>query len=178
MAPVSLRLAVLAASAVLVAPALTGCGSGGEDTVTLTHRAIPFTFDVPKGFKKGAARHGTTKGEPPLLVYGLDQINLIDVRKSASRELARDDIERQVAGSLARLGFPGRRGEREEHNGIDMARFEVSNTIGGAKATSQLYFFAAGGGTWELECQSSGGRAPELRKACATAVDSVELKER
>jgi len=177
-APVSLRVAVLAASAALVAPALAGCGSGGEDTITVSDRAIPFTFDVPKGLRKATVRPESTKGEPPLLVYKLDRLNLVDVRKSADRELPRDDIERQVAGSLGRLGFPGRRGEREEHNGIEIARFEVSNTISGARATSRLYFFAGGGATWELECQSSGGRAPELLKACATAVDSVEFKGR
>ena len=175
MPPVSRRLAVLAASAVFAAPA--GCGSGREDTSTVSDRAIPFTFDVPKGLRKATVRPGTTKGEPPLLVYKIDQLNLVDVRKSADRELARDDIERQVAGSLGRLGFPGRRGEREEHNGIEMARFEVSNTVGEAKTTSRLYFFAGGGDTWELECQWSGGRAAELLKACGTAVDSVEFEK-
>ncbi|MGI8594793.1 MAG: hypothetical protein ACR2ML_10590 [Solirubrobacteraceae bacterium] len=172
----SRRLAVLASCAVLIA--LAGCRPGGDKEITVSDRAIPFTFDVPKGFRKASVRPETTKGAPPLLVYKLDQLNLVDVRKTASRELAPDDIERQVARSLARLGFPGRRGEREEHNGIDMARFEVSNVVSGVKASSRLYFFAGGGGTWELECQSSGERAAELLEACDTAVDSVEFSER
>ena len=176
MAPVSLRPAVLAFSAFLVA--LTGCGGGGSDKITVSDRAIPFTFEVPKGFRKATVRPNTTKGEPPVLVYKLDQLNLIDVRKSADRALPADEIERRVAGSLARLGFPGRRGEREEHNGIDMARFEVTNVVSGATASSRLYFFGGGGGTWELECQSSGKRAAELRDACETAVDSVEFKKK
>ncbi len=172
---VSRRLAALASSVILVA--LAGCGSGDDEKTTVSDPAIPFTFDVPKGFRKAKVRPETTKGEPPLLVYKLDPLNLVDVRRSARRELARDDIERQVAGSLARLGFPGRRGAREERNGIDMARFEVSNVVSGDKVSSRLYFFAGGGGTWELECQSSGERAAELLEACDTAVDSVEFRK-
>jgi len=173
--PVSRRLAVLAFSAALVAG--SGCASGGGDeTITASDRAVPFTFDVPKAFRKAGVRPEASKGDPPLLIYKLNQLNLVDVRKSAGRELARDDIQRQVARSLARLGFPGKRGDREEHNRIDMARFEISNDVVGTKASSRLYFFSGGGGTWELECQSSGERAAELLEACAIAVDSVEFK--
>ncbi len=174
MPPVSRWLAALASSGVLAS--LTGCAAGGEDTTTVSDPAIPFTFEVPKDFRKGKLKPDTIKGEPPLLVYKLDPLNLLDVRKSAGRELAREDVERGVASSLARLGFPGRRGEREEHNGIDMARFEVANVVGPDRVSSRLYFFTAGGATWELECQSSGERAAELLEACETTVDSVELK--
>lgn len=176
MPPVSRRLACLAFSAALVVG--SGCGSsgGGDDTITASDRAVPFTFDLPTAFRKTRVRPEAGKGDPPLLIYKLNQVNLVDVRKSAASELARDDIQRQVARSLARLGFPGKRGDREQHNRIDMARFETSNDVAGTKTSSRLYFFSGGGATWELECQSSDGQAAKLLKACDTAVGSVEFK--
>jgi hypothetical protein len=151
------------------------CGSGGSDT-TVDESQIPFTFTLPDDFQKRNVRQGSSQGTPPIVAYGIDNLNIVDVRKSAARELKTSALRQQVTSSLQQLGFPDQSAKVEKHNGIEMVVFDVDNKVGGRTTSSKLYFFSGKGGTWELECQSSGDKADELEDACKQAVDSVDFK--
>jgi hypothetical protein len=156
---------------------LGACGSSdsGDDAQKVSDTKIPFTFEVPKDFKKTPVTPGSSQGAPPIVAYGLDKLNLIDVRQSATKQLPLDSIAAQITKSLAQLGFANEQGKREKHGDTDMVSFNVDNKVSGTKTTSQLYFFTGGGGTWEIECQSTPPKADQVTKGCTTAVDSVEF---
>jgi hypothetical protein len=157
--------------------ALGACGSSdsGSDTQTISNAKIPFTFEVPKDFKKTPVSPGSSQGAPPIVAYSLDKLNLIDVRQSATKQLPLDSVATQITKSLAQLGFASEQGKREKHGDTDMVVFSVDNKVGGTKTNSTLYFFTGGGGTWEIECQSTPPKADQVTKACTTAVDSVKF---
>ena len=49
--------------------------------------------------------------------------------------------------------------------------------LGAACATtSNIYFFAGGGGTWQVECQSTADRAKRVADACDGVVRSIEFR--
>ena len=168
----------IAAIALTLAPALAfgACGSdGGDDTRKVSNARIPFTFELPKDFKEKSLRQGTSQGSPPIVAYGIDELNLIDVRQSARAALPLETVDRQLKTSLSQLGFANEQSTREKHNGIEMIVFDVNSRVSGKPTRSKLYFFTGGGGTWEIECQSSGGGADEVDGACKTALDSIEF---
>src|SRR5215207_1070431 len=149
---------VLAACAV----ALAACGGGGDHDPVGTRvepRGVPFTFIVPDEFRSRRLRTRFSRGTPPLDVYALDPWNLVDVRRSAPRMLEPGAIASQIETSLKGLGFPDARPRRESHGGRDFVVFTVANSISGRRTTSRSYFFAGGGATWQIECQSTADRA-------------------
>src|SRR4051812_45685089 len=114
-------LAALAASAALIA----ACG-GGDDEPAGTRvepRGVPFTFVVGDEFRNRRVRPRFSRGRKPLAVYALDPWNLIDVRKSASREIGLDEVAGQIEASLKELGFPNVKAKHEEHGGRDYVVF-------------------------------------------------------
>ncbi len=167
--------ALLAAALASFALVGAACGSGGSDT-TVEEAQIPFTFTLPDDFQKRNVRQGSSQGTPPIVAYGIDNLNIVDVRKSAARELRTRALQQQVTSSLNQLGFPNQTAKVEKHNGIEMVVFDIDNKVGGKSTGSKLYFFSGKGGTWELECQSAGDKANELDDACKQAVDSVKFK--
>ncbi len=167
----------LAAALVAGGCSLPGSG-GGDDTQKVSNAQIPFTFELPKDFKQRKLSPGSSKGQPPIVAYGIDTLNLIDVRKSLGRELSLDLIDTQIKASLAQLGIASRQSTREKHNGIDMVVFNIDNKVNGKPTNSKLYFFAGGGGTWELECQSSGDQADKLGSACNKALDTIKFTKK
>ena len=175
--PVTLPVGL--ALAAVIALGLPACGSG--DIQTVTDQRIPFSFQVPKDFKKGPLRSGSFQGPPPILAYGVDRLNLIDVRRSAARELPLDTVDMEVKRILSRRGSAGLKSKREKHGDVDMVVFDdVENTVGGPppaghRTRSRLYFFKGAGGTWELECQSTEDKADVIAKGCMKAVDSVKF---
>jgi hypothetical protein len=170
-----LRPSLAALLCLAVAAPIAACGSGGGDT-TIDESQIPFTFTLPDDFQKRTVKQGSSQGTPPLVAYGIDNLNIIDVRKSAARELPVGALQQQVTGSLTQLGFKGETAKTEKHNDIEMVVFNIDNKVGGKSTNSTLYFFSGGGGTWELECQASGDKADELEDGCKQAVDSVDFK--
>ena len=154
---------------------LGACGSSdsGDETQKVSSPKIPFTFELPKEFKKTPVTPGSSQGAPPIVAYGLDKLNLIDVRQSATKELSLDSVSAQIKTSLAQLGFANEQGKREKHGDTEMVVFSVDNKVSGTKTTSTLYFFTGGGGTWEIECQSTPPKADQVSEACTTAVDSL-----
>jgi hypothetical protein len=170
-----LRPALALSLAVAVALMAAACGSSGGDT-TIKNSQIPFTFTLPDNFKQRNIRQGSSQGAPPIVAYGIDNLNIVDVRKSAAKELSTSSLAAQVTASLRQLGFTNERAKTEKHSGTEMVVFSVDNKVGGKATNSKLYFFSGGGGTWELECQSSGDKANELKDACNQALDSVKFK--
>jgi hypothetical protein len=171
-----MRLLLTATAVVLVSALLVACGGedepGGE---RVSARGVPFTFILPEEFRRRQVRGSFSRGSPPLAVFALDPWNLVDVRRSAPRELELDAVAKQIGGSLRGLGFPNARGTREEHGGRDYVVFGVTNRIGGRRTTSRLYFFTGAGATWEIECQSTADKAGRVEDACDGAVRSVEF---
>jgi hypothetical protein len=159
-----------------------GCslpGSDGDDeTQKVSNAQIPFTFELPKDFRQRRLSPGSSKGQPPIVAYGIDTLNLIDVRKSLGRELALDSIDTQIKASLSQLGIASRQSRRERHSDVNMVVFDIDNKVKGKPTNSKLYFFAGGGGTWELECQSSGDNADNLSSACDKALDTIEFTKK
>jgi hypothetical protein len=174
-APVTRRFVAIALCLAATLGVLA-CGSDdGGDTQKVSDSQIPFTFELPKDFQKKGVQPGSSQGAPPIVAYGIDKLNLVDVRKSASRELPLDSVDKQVKASLGQLGFANEQSKREKHSDIDMVVFDIDNKVSGQQTNSKLYFFSGGGGTWELECQSSGDKADELNNACTKALDSVDF---
>jgi hypothetical protein len=175
---VTRRPVVTALLALACALLVSACGSsGGSDNQTIKESRIPFTFELPSNFKKKGVQQGSSQGTPPIVAYGIDNLNLVDVRQSAAKALPTASVEAQVKASLAQLGFANQQAKREKHNGTEMVVFNIDNKVNGKQTNSKLYFFAGGGGTWELECQSSGDKANDLKDACNTAVDSVKFTQ-
>jgi hypothetical protein len=170
----------LPATAVLLATALlAACGGGDADDPPGTRvrpSGVPFTFIVPDEFRDRRVRPRFSRGSVPIAVYALDPWNLVDVRRSAPRMLEAGDIETQIGASLKELGFPNARPKRESHGGREYVVYAVPNTISGRRTTSKLYFFAGGGATWQIECQSTPARAARVADACDGVVRSVEFR--
>jgi hypothetical protein len=171
------RVLPLAAGAAL-ALSLAACGGGDDEPpgTRVSPRGVPFTFIVPDEFRNRRVRARFSRGSAPLAVYALDPWNLVDVRRSAPRMLEPDRIAEQIESSLKGLGFPMARARRESHGGRDFVVFTVPNTVSGRRTTSRLYFFAGGGGTWEIECQSTPDRARRVAEACDGVVRSIDFR--
>jgi hypothetical protein len=170
-APVLLACLVLAL-------ALAACGGGDDASPPGTRvepKRVPFTFIVPDDFRNRKVRPRFSRGAKPLAVYALDPWNLVDVRKSAPRALPLDEVASQIEGSLEELGFPDAKAKRESHGGRDFVVFTVSNNVSGRPTTSKVSFFSGGGGTWEIECQSTKERADRVDEACDGVVRSIEF---
>ena len=69
---------------------------------------------------------------------------------------------------------------RERHSGRDMGVLAVdvpaSNPAAGGRAPlhTTSYFFAGGGGTWQLECRAATRRA-EVGRACRQALATLRF---
>ena len=173
-----MKLATPALLAALALALLVAACGGGDDTPPGTRvepKGVPFTFIVPDDFRNRRVRPRFSRGSKPLAVYALDPWNLVDVRKSADRAIALDDVATQIEGSLKELGFPKAKAKRESHGGRDYVVFTVANTIGGRPTTSTVYFFSGAGGTWEVECQSTTEHADRVNKACDGVVRSIRF---
>jgi hypothetical protein len=171
------RVLLLAAGAA-VALTLAACGGGGDEPpgTRVSPRGVPFTFIVPDDFRNRRVRARFSRGSAPIAVYALDPWNLVDVRRSAPRMLEPDRIAEQIESSLKGLGFAKARARRETHGGREYVVFTVRNTVSGRRTVSQLYFFAGGGGTWEIECQATPDRAKRVADACDGVVRSVDFR--
>lgn len=158
---------------------LVACGSGDIQTVT-DHR-LPFSFQLPKGFKKAALKEGSFQGPRPLFAYSVDRLNFIGAHQRAAKELPLGTVEMEVKRMLSQRGSLGLISKREKHGDSDMLVFDdVENTVGGAppvgrRTRSRLFFFTGAGGTWELECQSTEDKADVIADGCMKAVDSVKF---
>ena len=163
----------------VIALGLGACGSGATQKVA--EERLPFSFDLPKDFKEGPLKAGSFQGPRPIVAYGLDRLNFIDVRRSAARELPLDTVDMEVKRMLSQRGSSGLLSKRERHGDSDMVVFDdVENTVGGPapvgrRTRSRLYFFAGAGSTWEIECQSTEDKADALAEGCMKAVDSVKF---
>ena len=155
------------------------CGSSGTQKVV--DDRLPFTFELPQNLKKRQLKEGDFQGSRPLFAYGVDRLNFIDVRRHAARQLPLATVDLEVKRILSQRGSAGLRSKREKHGDSDMVVFEeVENTVGGEppagkRTKSKLYFFAGGGGTWEIECQSTEDQAEAIADGCKKAVDSVSF---
>ena len=165
-------------SALLVALVLALAGCGGSSTpVERTLRAprLPFTFRYPAAFHAGAPRQG-----PVYAVVGLDTRDALAVRRTSAQELDPDQYLAGLRAGFARQGLRATE-RRERHAGRDMGVLAVevpaSNPAAGGRTAlhTTSWFFAGGGGTWQLECRAAGHRA-EVDRACRLALATLRFE--
>jgi hypothetical protein len=181
-----------ALSAVLTAVLLAGCGSDGDDdgtqaetdtadrgspappadTALFEAKDVGFTFRYPKDFVL----------EQPEGVLGQVSLtrgaffNAIKVRRAADRELTPDryldDFRRDFD---RRVGEVEKRTETVGPVEAGVLSFEDEVERGGEtiEFNSTSYFFAGGGGTWQVECVAEPENRDEIADACRTALESV-----
>jgi hypothetical protein len=155
---------------------LVGCGgSGSSDDRTLQAPRLPFTFRYPAAFHASAPQRG-----PILALVALDRRDALAVRRTSEREL---DPEQYLAGlraGFARQGLHATQ-RRERHAGRDMGVLSVdlpgTNPAAGGRTAlhTTSYFFAGGGGTWQLECRAAARRA-EVGRACRMALSTLRFE--
>jgi hypothetical protein len=155
-----------------VALALAGCGGGSDRKRTpreprWSSPQFPFTFSYPRGFRSNAT------------AVALDPRNALVVRRTSDHELDPDQYLAALKASFVRQGLrPLARTER--HAGRDMGVLVIdipaSSPAAGGRGPlhTTSYFFAGGGGTWQLECRASTRRA-QVDRACRDGVDSLRF---
>ena len=136
--------------------------------------ALPFTFRYPSTF-----RADTADRDGVLATVALDARDAIAVRQTSDRALDPDQYLGSLRASFARQGL-NVAGRREDHAGRRMGVLSLTIPAGhpGAGGRGPLrttsYFFTAAGRTWQVECRSAR-RAAEVRRACATALRSLDV---
>ena len=169
-----MRRRTLALAGVVVG--LVGCGgSGNQDERTLHALRLPFTFRYPAAFHASAPQRG-----PIFALVALDPRDALAVRRTSEREL---DPEQYLAGlraGFARQGLNATQ-RRERHAGRDVGVLSVdlpaTNPAAGGRTAlhTTSYFFAGGGGTWQLECRAAARRA-EVGRACRMALSTLRFE--
>lgn len=158
----------------LVAGAMSSFGDDDADEAaelrTFQTSGAPFTFRYPADFKPDADPRRTS-GATFLAVLRLDPRSQINARLAFERKLSDEQIAAAVGRDLRRQKRPPAAVEAERHSGVHMVRFSVP----GRPSSSQLYFFASQGKTWELECQATRERAERVQAACDTVLRSLRL---
>src|SRR6185436_7144280 len=156
------RAALAAAAAVLVA----GCGGSSKPAQRTLHaQRLPFTFSYPPAFRATAPAQG-----PIYAQVALGPRDALAVRRTSARELDPDQYLDGLRAGFARQGLVVVQ-RRERHSGRDMGVLAVdvpaSNPAAGGRTPlhTTSYFFAGGGGTWQLECRAASRRA-EVGRAC------------
>ncbi len=142
---------------------------------TIRSGKLPFSFILPKSFKKKSPKN-VGVGTSPLLAYAIGEFNLVDVRKAANAAGSASQIRSGVQQSLKQLGFPGERGKIGKHSGLRMVAFNIDNKVNGTATNSRLYFFALKQRTWEIECQSTPKKRKPLLKGCRRALRSIRAR--
>jgi hypothetical protein len=160
-----------AAFVAVVALALAGCGGGdgkrAHQDRTWSSPQFPFTFRYPDGWRSNAT--GVALGPRDALV----------VRKTSDHALDPDQYLAALRASFVKHGLrPVARTER--HAGRDMGVLVIdlppaTPAAGGRGALhTTSYFFAGGGGTWQLECRAAT-RGPQVARACREGVDTLRF---
>lgn len=165
----AVALAAIGASLGLAA---TGCG--GPKERTLESEQLPFKFQYPATLKVGQSSDETSGRVAA--VIGIDKLNVIAVRRISDTEMSGGRVADLAKESLRRSGAEVTGTRDEIHSGIDMVKLQATNEVAGSPTESKLYIFPFSGGTWEIECQSSGAQGGALGAACVTAIDSVKEK--
>ena len=165
--------AALAAAAALLA--LAGCGGSSKPAQRTLHaQRLPFTFSYPPAFRASAPAQG-----PIYAQVALDARDALAVRRTSARELDPDQYLDGLRAGFVRQGLVVVQ-RRERHSGRDMGVLAVdvpaSNPAAGGRTPlhTTSYFFAGGGGTWQLECRAASRRA-EVGRACRPALASLRF---
>jgi len=155
--------------------ALAGCGGSAKPAERTLHAPrLPFTFDYPVAFRATAPAQG-----PILALVALDPRDALAVRRTSASELDPSQYLEGLRAGFARQGLRATL-RRERHAGRDMGVLSVdvpaSNPAAGGAGPLRTtsYFFAGGGGTWQLECRSAT-RRPEVDRACAHALSTLRF---
>jgi len=148
----------------LVLGARSGDGGSGEGLEQFDNVNFPFDFSYPDEFSAASA-----EGDVPAL--SLDGPNAITVQR-IDPPVPQDGLPAYVAQLLVDSGATAQSIRR---SGLEMVTARIPRDVGGAPAESVLYFFAARGGTFQLDCQFTQDRRREVVKACRKATKTVEL---
>ena len=171
-----MRRSALTLALAAVVAGLVGCGgSGNSDERTLHAPRLPFTFRYPPAFRASAPQRG-----PILALVALDPRDALAVRRTSEREL---DPEQYLAGLRAGFARQGLRAtqRRERRAGRDVGVLSVdlpaTNPAAGGRTAlhTTSYFFAGGGGTWQLECRAAARRV-EVGRACRMALSTLRFE--
>jgi hypothetical protein len=170
------RRSALTLALAAVGMGLVGCGgSGNSDERTLQASRLPFTFRYPAGFHASAPQRG-----PILALVALDTRDALAIRRTSERELDPAQYLAGLRAGFARQGLHASQ-RRERHAGRDMGVLSVdlpaTNPAAGGRTAlhTTSYFFAGGGGTWQLECRAAGHRA-EVGRACRMALSTLRFE--
>jgi hypothetical protein len=155
---------------------LAGCGgSGHPDQRTLHASRLPFTFRYPAAFHASAPQRG-----PIFALVAVDPRDALAVRRTSERELDPDQYLAGLRAAFARQGLRATE-RRERHAGREMGVLSVdvpaTNPAAGGRTAlhTTSYFFAAGGGTWQLDCRAAARRA-EVGRACQLALSTLRIE--
>ena len=166
------RAALAAAAAVL---AVAGCGGSSKPAQRTLHAPrLPFTFAYPPAF------HATAPAQGPIYAQvALDPRDALAVRRTSARELDADQYLNGLRAGFARQGVvvvqrrERHSGTRHRRAGGRRARVQPGRR-GRAPLHTTSYFFAGGGGTWQLECRAASRRA-EVGRACRQALATLRF---
>jgi hypothetical protein len=148
--------------------------AGDPGTLEFQLTDVPFTFDYPANF---------APVEPDKLptgyfaIIGIDPINFIDVRLTATEELSDERIRDEIGGALDTDTTDVLEESTTERGDVTFITFEVSDTAQAEPTISRLNFVRAGGQTWELGCQSDLGGHDVIDEACDQMLDTFEIIE-
>lgn len=136
---------------------------------TFQQAGLPFTFKYPGNFAE------TTGPAGFVWIAGIGPYDILDLKRLAN-----------VPTSTARLRTDNRKALSARPNvhivsegsdqraGVDMVKFVVTSTVSGLALNSTLYYFNAGGVTWQFECESQSQPAA-IASACAQALSTFTI---
>ena len=149
-----------------------GAGSGATELAEQTFAVdgVPFTFAFPGDFAPAQAPEGI------IWVAGISPVDILDVKRIADEELGPVRLKQTVRQTLRETTGVTISGEGTAQAGsTSLVSFTIDNTGSGTPLRSVLYYFAAGGSTWQLECQSQADNQAAIDAACARAVQTLSV---
>ncbi len=136
---------------------------------TFNQAGLPFTFQYPGNFAE------TTGPAGFVWIAGVGPYDILDLKRLANVPTAMGRLRSDNRKALSqRAGLKIISEGSDQRAGIDMVKFVVTSTVNGLPLNSDLYFFNAGGVTWQFECESQA-QAVVIDAACAQALSTFTV---
>jgi hypothetical protein len=143
--------------------------AGATRVSAFAQEGIPFTFTYPVRFAPG------TPSAQILWVAGISPVDIIDVRRVGQREYSAQGAASVYGTTLrSQAGVTVVDEKVERADGRD-AKVYVITTSAATPLRSQLFYVAAGGSEWQLECQSQQTNRAELDAACRQMITTLRF---
>lgn len=136
---------------------------------TFQQAGLPFTFQYPGNFAE------TTGPAGFVWIAGVGPYDVLDLKRLANTptsitRLRTDNRKLLSSRPNVKILSEG----SDQRAGIDMVKFDVASTVNTLTLNSTLYFFSAGGVTWQFECESQANAAT-IDAACAQALSTFTV---